>query len=249
MKKFFCLSLVVFAIVFFGCMSDGVDNTIVLPHHPDYYPVDLCVDFVDGTTREHYGKSKKQFCDPRDGNKYVYVTIGTGATAQTWMAENLNYKAINSRCYGDNPANCAIYGRLYNWATAMAGTKYRGVCPSGWHIPSDADWNVLMKSVNPSCTDNSNCAGAGKKLKANSSLWNSNGKGTDDFGFSALPGGHGNSDGRFELVGEHGDWCSTSEISGSEVTYWFMDTGEDVIYDDKDLYDKSNLLSVRCLRN
>ncbi|MDR0516403.1 MAG: hypothetical protein LBH25_05090 [Fibromonadaceae bacterium] len=63
-------------------------------------------------------------------------------------------------------------------------------CPSGWHLPSDAEWNVLMKFANPSCSDNATCAGAGTKLKSTSG-WNTGSgyiPGTDDYDFSAAGG-------------------------------------------------------------
>jgi len=205
---------------------------------------DPCAGFVDGTKREHYGKDKAQFCDSRDGKKYVYVTMG----GQVWMAENLNYNATNSRCYddnsgGDSQSNCAKYGRLYNWATAMAN------CPSGWHLPSNAEWNVLMKFVNPSCSDNSFCAGAGTKLKATSG-WNAYSvvpSGSDTYGFSALPGGYGNSDGYFYNAGNNGSWWSASEDYSYGAYYRYMlynFENVDYYYDDKCF-----LYSVRCLQD
>jgi uncharacterized protein (TIGR02145 family) len=183
-------------------------------------------------TRTHYGKSKFQFCDERDGQKYVYVTIGT----QTWMAENLNFNADGSRCYGDNTGGdsqnrCVTYGRLYNWATALT------VCPSGWHLPSDAEWTVLTNHVGTT---------PGTKLKA-SSGWNSGGNGTDDFGFSALPGGYGGSSGSFNDVGNYGFWWSTTEYSASRAWGWYMRSGYSVVYENN--YDKSMLVSVRCVRD
>ena len=129
------------------------------------------------------------FTDSRGGGKtYKWVKIDT----QIWMAENLNHNAIGSKCgnaggvgttlvlFTDaNTAACDNFGRLYTWETAIAlpgcngeicasriSANHQGVCPTGWHIPSEADWNKLMKFVNPSCSDNSRCEGAGTKLKA-----------------------------------------------------------------------------------
>jgi len=217
----------------------------------------LCAGFVDGTKREHYGKEKEQFCDPRDGKKYVYVKIGT----QTWMAENLNYDANGSKCHANSEANCTTYGKLYNWATALAlqsncnsnicnsqiSAKHRGICPNGWHIPSNADWNVLMKFVNPNCSDNSSCVGAGTKLKAKDG-WNNNGNGEDTYGFSALPGGSGYSGGGFfSVVGSECRWWSATETSSGIAYYRIIDYGyEDVIYSN---YNKDYLFGVRCLQD
>jgi len=88
------------------------------------------------------------------GETYNSVVI----CGQTWLARNLNYKVEGSKYYDNDPANCSKYGRLYNWATAMAldescnnkecadqiQTKHRGICPSGWHLPSNAEWNALI---------------------------------------------------------------------------------------------------------
>jgi uncharacterized protein (TIGR02145 family) len=104
-----------------------------------------------------------------------------------------------------------------------------------------------MRFVNPSCTDNSTCAGAGKILKADSPLWNSNGIGTDDFGFAALPGGNGSSVGSFSSAGSSGRWWSSSEYDANRVYYrsmYFYNEGVDY-YD----ISKSDLFSVRCLQD
>jgi uncharacterized protein (TIGR02145 family) len=179
------------------------------------------------------------------------------------MAENLNYAVSGGKCYNNDVANCDKYGMLYNWATAMAlpsncnsnscssqiNAKHRGICPSGWHIPSDADWNVLMKDVNPSCSDNSHCANAGKFLKATSG-WNDyygqSGNGSDTYSFSALPGG-GYSDGNFGYVGSGGYWWSASENDSYNAYYRTMYYDHEyVVYIN---VSKSFLISVRCLQD
>jgi len=151
------------------------------------------------------------------------------------MAKNLNYAVEGSYCGVDkddgtynitteNTTNCDIYGRLYTWGVAIgepdcndkkclekSTQKLQGVCPEGWRIPSNEDWNVLMKFVNPKCSDNTTCANAGAKLRSVKG-WNDNIVGTDDYGFAALPGGSGNASSGLWGVGNRGDWWSASEI-------------------------------------
>jgi len=191
--------------------------------------------------------------DKRDGKKYKTVIIG----AQTWMAENLNYDAGGSKCFGEggkvitefddkgNPTatktlsdkevlnNCAKYGRLYDWTTA------KEACPSGWHLPSTAEWEKLIDFIGGEKI-------AGKKLKSNSG-WNENGNGTDEFEFSALPGGRGSSDGSFDDVGNHGRWWSSTEVNALYAYRRTMYNGHSKVY--RDYYDKSKLFSVRCLQD
>jgi len=101
-----------------------------------------------------------------------------------------------------------------------------------------------MKFVNPSCSDNSKCAGAGTKLKATSG-WNGNGP--DTYGFSALPGGAGVSDGSFYSAGYVGNWWSASEDNSYYAYRRSMYyASEDVRYN---YYGKSFLYSVRCLKD
>ncbi|GBU25663.1 hypothetical protein R83H12_02318 [Fibrobacteria bacterium R8-3-H12] len=197
----------------------------------------------------------------------TYQTVVIGA--QTWFKQNLNYPVAGSKCGNGsnlsdaNTSTCDTYGRLYNWATAMnlnascnsstcsgqVSVKHKGICPSGWHIPSNADWSVLMKFVNPSCSDNSTCAGAGTKLKATNG-WNSSSSvpGTDDYGFSALPGGNGYSVDDFRGVGNVGSWWSSSEYDSNYASQRYM------LHDDEYVYrllnqSKAVWSSVRCLRD
>jgi len=164
-----------------------------------------------------------------EGQTYKTVNIG----GQVWFAENLNYEVSGSKCYNNDSSNCTTYGRLYNWSTAKT------VCPSGWHLPSDAEWTLLENAVGGSGI-------AGTKLKATSG-WYNNGNGTDDYGFSALPGGDGNSDGSFGYVGGNGYWWSAAEYDAAIAYHRDMfDSRSDVT---RDRYYKSALFSVRCLQD
>jgi len=191
-----------------------------------------------------------------DGQTYKTVEIGT----QIWMAENLNYNVPSSLCYdddtgGDSQGNCAIYGRLYNWATAMGNSNasdnvpsgVRGVCPEGWHLPSDAEWSVLMKFVS-NCSGSSICFGAGTRLKATNG-WTNNGTGDDKYGFSALPGGNYYGYGYFSSGGSHGCWWSTSDGGGSlgSADYRYMTSASESVHNSYS--GKSNMYSVRCIRD
>lgn len=118
--------------------------------------------------------------DLRDNQTYRTVTIGD----QVWMAENLRFKyyAQNwvSPCYGDDPANCDKYGRLY--------TVYNGsvVCPKGWHIPDTTEFRILYEKAD------SMPEKAARALSSTEGWAEYDGKslnGTDAFGFSLLPGG------------------------------------------------------------
>jgi len=125
--------------------------------------------------------AQNTFTDQRDGKTYKAVKIGE----QTWMAENLNYAAKDSKCYDDKESNCKKYGRLYDWETSNI------VCPSGWHLPTRKEWNVLYDAVGGKEV-------AAKVLKSKSG-WNDDtdmesgrkisGNGEDKFGFTMLPGG------------------------------------------------------------
>ena len=171
--------------------------------------------------------------DSRDGKTYKTVQIGE----QVWMAENLNYAAEGSMCYGDDESNCAKYGRLYNWETAMKA------CPAGWHLSSDAEWTALENGVVGTS------AAAGRILKSQTG-WTSNGNGTDEYGFSALPGGSGTSDGdNLFNVEDAGYWWSASEHETEPEYAYYRGMSYDSEVVGRIANDKTELCSVRCVKD
>ena len=197
----------------------------------------------------------KQFCDARDNKVYKYVKIGT----QTWMAENLDYETENSYCYNDSASYCSKYGRLYTWAAAMdsvgtwstngKGCGYnktcsptypvRGVCPEGWHLPTEAEFETLFTAIGGQPT-------AGKVLKSTSG-WNSSGNGSDAFAFSALPAGGRDNYGNYYYEGDDAYFWSSTEYD-SYLAYIMS-----LYYNYDDAFLSSNYkdfgFSVRCLQD
>jgi len=180
--------------------------------------------------------SGESFTDSRDGIVYKTVTIGN----QTWIAQNLNYDVQGSKCYGNDESNCQIYGRLYNWSAA---TK---ACPTGWHLPSNEEWDILYRSVDGTSGTESpyKSETAGKYLKAKSG-WNEGGNGTDNYGFAALPGGLGNSSGGFSSIGNYGNWWSSTEYDGSKSYNHFKSYKHNNAGWESEA--KNKLFSVRCV--
>lgn len=202
--------------------------------------------------------------DRRDGKKYKTVTIGT----QTWMAENLNYADSvtttslkgKSWCYDDIAKNCDVTGRLYAWAAAMNSVKtgcgydktcdlasagsetlVQGICPDGWHLPSQSEWYTLFTAVGDSST-------AGKVLKSQTG-WkpNGNGNGTDAFGFSALPAGGRSSYEEFYSDGMDAYFWSSTEYDRQWAYRMVLIYSSDGAY--LDYNHKNHGYPVRCLRD
>ena len=171
--------------------------------------------------------------DSRDGQKYATVQIGT----QCWMAQNINIgtringtenptdpDGIEKYCYDDNEDYCDTLGGLYQWDEIMqyvTDTGAQGICPSGWHIPSDEEWKILEGTVDSFYPvgdlewNETSWRGldAGENLKSTSG-WDGDGNGTDFYGFTALPGGNKHGDGSFKNIGVSGEfWSSTLSTS------------------------------------
>ena len=232
----------------------------------------LKVDFTP-TDLASYKKASKTvtinvmntFTDPRDGNVYNLVTIGT----QVWMVENLRYlpsvvgpstSSQTAPLYyvydynGTNvtdakaTSNYTTYGVLYNWPAAMASSVgsstnpsgIQGVCPNGWHLPSEAEWIQLITYLGGEDV-------AGGKLKA-TSLWTNPDAGTtNETGFTALPGGYKMYEGTFGDIGNSGGWWSTTDSNDYNAKHMMLDN-----YGSKascSEYGKEIGYSVRCLRD
>jgi uncharacterized protein (TIGR02145 family) len=209
-------------IILYRCKS-GIYTTIVTdsPTASKKYPVDF------------------ELCQDRDNRNYAIDHIGD----QTWMAENLAWlPRVSASSTGSDSLrhfyvygyedtivaaakstlNYNIYGVLYNWPAAIlepgkeSGVKgrYRGVCPSGWHIPYDEEWKVLETNLGMSWHDADsvylrNSGGIGKLLKS-STGWNIEGNGSNSSGFTASPGGYRNTHGGFLKMGDYGlFWTGT----------------------------------------
>ena len=177
--------------------------------------------------------------DSRDTEEYETVQIGN----QCWMAENLRYtgNGCTDKTWNDASPHDACRSHstdwgeevLYQWGAAMNGSTNegaQGLCPDGWHVPTDEEWTILTDYVGSS---------PGTKLKS-SEYWN----GDDNFGFNALPAGYRNNSGSLNDVGSNGYWW-TSSPSGSNAWDRILYSG----YSDVGRYDNSQAdgRSVRCL--
>jgi len=194
-----------------------------------------------------------------DGNIYTTVKIGT----QTWMKENLkttkyrNGDPIGTTtpatldisaetapkyqwAYAGNESNVSTYGRLYTW---YAATDSRSICPTGWHLPTDAEWTTLITYLGGGSV-------AGGKLKETGTAhWLSPNTGaTNSSGFTALPGGDRYANGTFEVIGYVGHWWSSTENypTNAWVRYMTYDAST-ILRSNGD--SETSAFSVRCLRD
>ena len=177
--------------------------------------------------------------------------IPAGLTDGEWTSTTAGATAVygegSSTCYNYSPnidacdeaQSLAAYGRLYNW---YAVDDARGLCPAGWHVPTDYEWAVLETYLGT----NGHSGAEGAALKSTTG-W-SNNYGTDDFGFSALPGGgRGSDSGIFGDAGKVGYWWSSSP-GGGNAWYRYLFYNNPAILRGN-YFDPPVGLSVRCLRD
>ncbi len=208
-----------------------------------------------------------KFIDKRDKHEYQWVTIGT----QTWMAENLAWlPAVSPPAMGSDTepfyyvfgydgtdVNAArrtngfsSYGVFYNWVAAMnladsssGQSEIRGVCPEGWHMPTDEEWDVLVDFLGGDAI-------AGKKMKSTKS-WKTydgtSGKGDNSSGFNGLPAGSRNNIGVFYEIGYNAlFWSSTQS---GDYSAWYRHLGYNHTGVNRYFLNKSFGFSVRCVQD
>lgn len=201
------------------------------------------------------------------GNIYSTVVIGN----QRWMAENLRtshyangdpipyvpdavqWAGLDSGAWTnyDNDAGYdEIHGKLYNWYTVLDA---RNVCPSGWHVPTDAEWQELEQHLGMSVTElqaegtRGETANVGGQLKAQSLWVGPNTGATNASHFSALPGGRRSSVGAFSTIGTSGMWWTASEYSDAQAWRRILTNNSAGI--SRDDNSKQNGASIRCVQD
>jgi uncharacterized protein (TIGR02145 family) len=157
-----------------------------------------------------------------------------------------NNSKIEKYCYDNSESNCSVYGGLYQWDETMqyvTSEGGRGICPEGWHIPSDAEWDVLVNYLG-----GSGVAG-GKMKEAVDTHWITPNTGaTNSSGFTGLPGGYRNSSsGSFYGLGGSGYFWSSSQGVASFQGYRYLYCYDDDVY--SSIYDKAGGFSVSCLQD
>ncbi len=189
-----------------------------------------------------------RYTDSRDGKSYLTVLIGD----QCWMAENLNVGdkitgmkipgnngVIEKHCYNDDEANCDLYGALYRWNEMMNYTTVemtQGICPKGWHIPSDYEWKILENELGMGKAE-ADAAGwrgtdEGGKLKAaGTTYWEDPNTGaTNSSLFTALPAGGLDNAGNFSGLGYYTDYWTSTLIIDTQCWYRYLSADESRIY-------------------
>lgn len=223
---------------------------------------------LTGCAREPVIPVSGEFVDQRDQHEYKWIIIGT----QTWMAENLAYLPAVSppeagsdvdpyyyvfRYEGTNVVTAKAweyyseYGVFYNWPAAMNGADsseavpsgVRGVCPEGWHLPSDGEWDILVNFLGGEFT-------AGKKMKSTLNWNNYNGvagEGDNSSGFNALAAGSRHNGGGFYNLGFNALFWSTTGHGDNSAWYRYLGYFHNGVY--RYFSNKRYGFSVRCVKD
>jgi uncharacterized protein (TIGR02145 family) len=184
---------------------------------------------------------------------------GPGGTSRTWATTTGAYTIYGNE--SSTGANATNYGFLYNWYAAKGvstsgSATYKNICPTGWHVPTDGEWTSLIQFTVPTETVSATVIGtqsptAGGKLKSTSTLWSTAtppSPGTDNFGFTALPGGYRSNDGSFNLIRNNAFfWSATEDDDNYAWSRGLYISFGDVVRNNG--FTKSVGASVRCLRD
>jgi uncharacterized protein (TIGR02145 family) len=139
-------------------------------------------------------------------------------------------------------SNCDTYGGLYQWDEMMQGSStsgIQGICPTGWHVPTDAEWTMLTTYLGGENV-------AGGKMKSNAG-WYNGGNSSNSSGFSAVPGGLRYYDGRFAHMGDYGYLWSSQDHDTTNAWYRVLSYADTKVSRD---FDKKVLgFSVRCIKD
>lgn len=204
----------------------------------------ILVTVFDSCKKKDDTGSQDEFVDPRDGQSYKTVVIGT----QTWFAENLNYESSNSWHYLDDAVNGNIYGRLYTWESALTA------CPNGWHLASDNEWKVMEMFLGMSQEQadgnfqrsNEPFTTVGRKLKSISG-WFEDGNGDNSSGFIGLPGGYRASNGGYDFLGKDGSFWTSTDYGNLMSNFRQLHYSEDWVFRSNTYKDTG--YSVRCMKD
>ena len=185
-------------------------------------------------------------------------SIPTGLSDAEWQFPVSGPSGSAAAVYNDSAAYKDIYGLLYNWHAAVDA---RGICPAGWHVPSDLEWTDLVMQLDPLAQTfytgsliNFQSFSAGDSLKTFGNLYEGTGPwafsnygATNSSGFSALPGGYRNFAGLYDNRYTDGYWWSTTENSTNNAFYRSMN--HDIPNVRWNLFTKAFGLSVRCVKD
>jgi uncharacterized protein (TIGR02145 family) len=229
-------------------------NTLIAINNSFGYWVKLNADYNDFIFPEMIWECDGSLADERDGQIYQTVMIGS----QIWMAENLNIGIringennqtnngiIEKYCYNNLDSNCDVYGGLYQWDESMqfiTTTGSIGICPLGWHLPTNDEWDLLSQVLG-----SSEVAG-GKMKEAGTTHWVSPNHGaTNSSCFTGLPGGKRNTDDSFIYLGVYGYYWSSSQMS--TYSAWCRNLSYNASFLNLSNPNKSNAFSVRCIKD
>lgn len=192
--------------------------------------------------------------DSRDGKTYTTVQIGT----QCWMSQNLNIGTridgpsnqtnngnIEKYCYENDESNCNVYGGLYQWNEAMQYSTtpgVQGICPAGWHLPTDAEWTTLTTFLGGESIS------AGKMKETGTLHWlPPNAGATNSCGFTALPGGYRYASGGFYGLTYYALIWSSSQYDASGA--WYRQFYYSTEYVDRNNSNEPSGFSCRCIKD